>query len=68
MFIKSATGIKKLIDTSLVDADSSVVLHTFREKGNLIDENTGVHTVYFIVILCILNIKFKGASAEEWRY
>jgi len=30
MFIKSATGIKKLIDTSLVDADSSVVLHTFR--------------------------------------
>ena len=41
MFIKSATGIKKLIDTSLVDADSSVVLHTFRDKENFIDLNNG---------------------------
>ena len=30
MFIKRATSIKQVIDTSLLDPDSAVVLHAFR--------------------------------------
>jgi hypothetical protein len=32
IFLKEAPEVKKLIDLSLVDSDSSIVLHTFRLK------------------------------------